>query len=227
MHFLNWPHYNLSFIRQRYNSIAPFFPLFEWLFLLPPGIRSKAVDCLKLRPGDRVLEIGCGTGRNLSLLQRAVGPLGHIYGVDLSEGMLSKARQLCQRQGWSNVTLTQCDAADYSLPEAVDGVIFSLSYATMPHHQRVLRQSWNQLQQGKYLVIMDSKLPDGVLGKALLPYGIWIMKRTVLGNPYLKPWEELHELTADFEMRELLFGAYYICQGRKQSQLIKERFFSE
>ena len=137
MHFSNWPHYKLSFIRQRYNSIASFFLFLEWMFLLPPGIRSEAVDCLKLKPGDRVLEIGCGTGRNLSLLHGAVGPEGHIYGVDLSEGMLSKARQLCMKRRWSNVTLTHSDAADYVPPESVDGVIFSLSYATMPHHKTV------------------------------------------------------------------------------------------
>jgi SAM-dependent methyltransferase len=46
------------------------------------------VDQLKLRKGDRVLEVGCGTGRNFPFPRDAVGSKGRIYGVDLSEGML-------------------------------------------------------------------------------------------------------------------------------------------
>ena len=211
----NWIDYDPSFIRQRYNDIASFFPFFELLFLLPPGIRRKAVRRLQLRPGDSVLEIGCGTGRNLPFLLEAVGPEGHIFGVDLSEGMLSKARQLCTKRKWKNVTLIHSDASSYTVPNAVSGVIFSLSYATMPHHKEVLLHAWKQLQVGGNLVIMDAKLPPGIRGRLLLPYSVWIMKRTVLGNPFIQPWKELAELTEQFKIEELLFGSYYICTGRK------------
>src|SRR3989454_3024718 len=93
MQLTNWIDYEPSFIRHRYNRIAGFFRLFELLFLLPPGIRRKAVRRLQLKPGDSVLEIGCGTGRNLPFLREAVGPEGHIFGVDLSEGMLSRSEE--------------------------------------------------------------------------------------------------------------------------------------
>ena len=56
---------------------------------MPPGFRQKAAERLRLQPGDRVLEIGCGTGRNLPPLRAAVGPTGSIYGVDISAGMLA------------------------------------------------------------------------------------------------------------------------------------------
>lgn len=210
-----WVDLDLSFIRRRYNRIAGFFVFFEWLFLLPPGIRRKAVRQLELKRGDRVLEIGCGTGRNLALLRDAVGSEGCIYGVDLSEGMLEKAETRCARRNWDNVRLVRSDAAEYTAPDPVDGVLFSLSYATLPHHREVLRHAWNQLRAGKYLVIMDAKVPPGLLGSLLLPYSVWIMKRTVLGNPFIRPWDELRELTGDFEMREMLWGCYYICRGRK------------
>src|SRR4030095_10850428 len=93
MQLTKWTDFDPSFIRHRYNRIASFFPFFEWLFLLPPGIRKKAVERLQLLPGNRVLEIGCGTGRNLKLLRQAVGPEGHVYGVDSSEGMLHTAKK--------------------------------------------------------------------------------------------------------------------------------------
>ena len=215
MQLTNWSDYDPSFIRHRYNRIARFFTFFELLFLLPPGIRRKAVGRLHLKPGDSVLEIGCGTGRNLPFLHEAVGPQGHIFGVDLSEGMLSKARQLCAKRTWENVTLIHSDASSYTVPDAVSGVIFSLSYATIPHHKEVLLHAWKQLQVGGNLVIMDAKLPPGIRGRLLLPYSVWIMKRTVLGNPFIQPWKELAELTEQFKMEELLFGSYYICTGRK------------
>lgn len=215
MQLTEWIDYDPSFIRHRYNRIAGLFPFFELLFLLPPGIRRKAVDRLQLKPGDSILEIGCGTGRNLPFLREAVGPLGHIFGVDLSEGMLAQARQLCTKRKWENVTLIHSDANSHTVPDAVSGVIFSLSYATIPHHKEVLLHAWNQLQVGRNLVIMDAKLPPRIRGRLLLPFTVWIMKRTVLGNPFIQPWKELGELSEQVKVEELLFGSYYICTGRK------------
>ena len=80
---------------------------------------------MALQPGHRVLEIGCGTGRNFPFLRDAVGPSGQIYGVDLSAGMLAKAQELCTQQQWSNVELTQGDAAEYAAPEPLDAVFFA------------------------------------------------------------------------------------------------------
>lgn len=163
-----WVDYDIPFVRRRYDRLARFFVFFEWLFLLPRGIRSKAVSRLEVRSGSRVLEVGCGTGRNLAPLLQAVGADGHVYGVDLSEGMLAEARELCAGAGWRNVTLLRADAAEYRLPEAVDGVIFSLSYAVIPHHKEALRHAWNQLCPGGYLVIMDAKLPPASLANSFI-----------------------------------------------------------
>jgi ubiquinone/menaquinone biosynthesis C-methylase UbiE len=84
-------------IARRYDRIAGLIGLIDWLFFVPPYFRRRAAQRLGLNPGDRVLEIGCGTGRNLPYLREAVGPEGRIYGVDLSAGMLAKARALCAR----------------------------------------------------------------------------------------------------------------------------------
>ncbi|HEX8565988.1 MAG TPA: class I SAM-dependent methyltransferase [Pyrinomonadaceae bacterium] len=210
-----WVDYDISFVRRRYNRIARFFVFFEWLFWLPPSIRSKAVSRLELKRGSRVLEVGCGTGRNLAPLIEAVGAEGQVYGVDLSEGMLAEAKQLCARREWRNVELMRADAADYVLPAPVDGVIFSLSYAVIPHHRDALRHAWKQLRPGGYLVIMDAKLPSGIIGKMLHPFVVWTSKLTVLGNPDIRPWDELRELTDDVDYEEAQFGTYYICRAKK------------
>jgi ubiquinone/menaquinone biosynthesis C-methylase UbiE len=208
-----WVDCDRNFLVQRYDRIAGLIPFFEWLFFLPSGLRRNAVDRLNLRPGDSVLEVGCGTGRNLPFLHDAVGPTGRVYGVDLSSGMLTKAHGLATRHRWSNVMLAQGDAVDYIAPEPLDGVLFSLSYNTMPHHLAVLRHVWDQLRPGGSLVIMDAKPPPGRGGEFILPFSVWLMKRTVLGNPYIQPWKHLAALTDDFEMEEFLFGSYYICRG--------------
>ncbi|MEW6211915.1 MAG: class I SAM-dependent methyltransferase [Acidobacteriota bacterium] len=213
-----WGDYDSEFVRRRYNRLASFFVFFEWLFLLPPGIRKKAVRRLELKASNRVLEIGCGTGRNLALLREAVGPEGQVIGVDISEGMLMRAEQLCVRKNWHNVTLIRSDAAHYTSSEPVDAVLFSLSYATMPHHREVLGHAWEQLRPGGILAIMDAKLPSGMLGKLSRPFRpllVWILKRTVLGNPHIVIPQELRELAGEIEVEEISFGTYFICRARK------------
>ena len=74
--------------------LASIYPLINLLFWLPLDIRAKAVRQLELKPGDKVLEVGCGTGRNLRRLVEAVGPTGQVFGVDCCGAMLAKAREL-------------------------------------------------------------------------------------------------------------------------------------
>jgi hypothetical protein len=93
----DWPVYERDLICQRYDRIAVLIPFFDWALFMPAGLSKRAVDRLNLRCGDRVLEVGCGTGRNFPFLRQALGPEGSIYGVDLSAGMLREARKLCHR----------------------------------------------------------------------------------------------------------------------------------
>jgi demethylmenaquinone methyltransferase/2-methoxy-6-polyprenyl-1,4-benzoquinol methylase len=211
-----WMDCDRAFVSRRYDRIAGLIPLFDWLFFQPPRLRRKAAKGLALRPGDCVLEIGCGTGRNLAFLREAVGPSGRIYGVDISAGMLLRAQRLCERRQWTNISLIECDAATYAAPVLLDGVLFSLSYNTMPHHLAVLHQALAQLRPGGRVVIMDAKLPPGRIGQLILPFSVWLMKHTMLGNPYIRPWEELAVLTDRFEMQEFLLGSYYLCRGVKR-----------
>jgi ubiquinone/menaquinone biosynthesis C-methylase UbiE len=210
-----WVDCDHAAIIERYDRIAGLIIFFEWLLFLPRGLRREAVERLSLRPGEKVLEVGCGTGRNFPYLSEAVGKTGRVYGVDLSPGMLRNARALCARSGFANIELTQGDAADFMAPVPLDAVFFSLSYNTMPHHLTVLRGAWNALRPGGRLVIMDAKLPPGLAGRLILPFSLWLMKRTLLGNPYIRPWEDLRQLGVNFARDEFLFGSYYICRAVK------------
>ena len=197
--------------------LPDFIPFFDRMFFLPRDLRRRAVDYLGLSRGDSVLEIGCGTGNSFPYLRGAVGPAGQVFGVDISAGMLRKATALRAANDWHNIELSECDAADYAAPAPLDGVLFSLSYNTMPHHRTVLRKAWDQLRPGGRLVIMDAKLPSGPAAKLLLPFSLWLMKRTMLGNPLIQPWKELAALAERFDMTECLFSSYYICRGTKPS----------
>ena len=213
-----WADCERSAIAARYDRIAGLIELIDWLLFVPPHFRARAAQRLALAPGDRVLEIGCGTGRNFPYLRMAVGPCGMIYGVDLSAGMLARARELCDRERWSNVELVQDDAAQYVAPEPLDGVLFGLSYNTMPQHLTVLDRALSQLRPGGRVVIMDGKLPRGRSGRLLLPFALWLMRSTMLGNPLIRPWQDLARAVDGFEMEEFLFGCWYICRGTKPAR---------
>lgn len=132
---------SLAVITKRYDRVARLYRTLEPLYLIFPPARRKAVKALDLKPGDVVLEIGAGTGRNFPYLVEAVGSGGTVIGVDASAGMLSEALKLIEHHGWSNVELLHQDAAQLQLKRDLDGVLFSLSYSVMPEPRPALSSS--------------------------------------------------------------------------------------
>jgi len=207
--------YDVDFVRRRYNHLASVYPLFNLLFWLPWNIRANAVNRLDLKPGDKVLEVGCGTGTNLRLLVEGVGPTGEVFGVDCCDAMLTKAKELSERHQRHNVKLLLEDATEMHLPAPVDGVLFSLSYTVIPNPLAALAKAWEYLHHKGHVVIMDGKLAHGLLGRLSRPGVILLSKATVLGDPDRQPWEDLKKFTPHVEMEEINFGTYYICRGTK------------
>ncbi len=64
--------------------------------------RELLVQRLPLKRGDTVLDVGCGTGLCLPLLQDKIGPTGAIIGVDASQDMLQVAADRCREHNWDN-----------------------------------------------------------------------------------------------------------------------------
>jgi len=105
-----------------------------------PAYRKMSVDALQLRRGDTVVEIGCGTGLNLPLLQEAVGREGKVIGVDLTDAMLAQARRRVGDAGWTNVELVQSDATKYEFPSGVNGIISTLAITLVPEFDGIVRR---------------------------------------------------------------------------------------
>jgi len=154
---------------RRYDRIARFYSTLEPLYLIFPPARRRAVAALGLKPGDTVLEIGAGTGRNFQYLVEAVGPGGTVIGVDASQGMLAEAHRLIKRRAWSNVQLLHQDAVQLQVDRDLDGVLFSLSYSAMPEPRPALARAWERLRPSSRVVVMDMGLTKGGMYRLLAP----------------------------------------------------------
>ena len=51
----------------------------------------------------------------------------------------------------------------------------------------------------------------------MLPFSLWLMKRTMLSNPFIRPWEDVAKLAGECQMEEFMFGSWYICRATKKS----------
>jgi phosphatidylethanolamine/phosphatidyl-N-methylethanolamine N-methyltransferase len=103
--------------------------------VLQPG-RRAVLDTLKLRPGDRVLEVGVGTGISLPLYPRDV----RITGIDVSREMLERARVRVARAGLKNVdALLEMDAEEMTFPDAsFDKVVAMYVVSVVPNPAKLL-----------------------------------------------------------------------------------------
>lgn len=186
--------------------------------------RREAVRQLALKPGERVLDLACGTGVNFSLLQAAVGDAGLVISVDYSQGMLDQARRKIAAHGWGNVILHQADAADLSpawlaehVPAAaggVDAVLITLGLSVIPGWQAALRGAVAVLRPGGRLVVMDGKRLEG--WKRLFQPVVWLIELLAGADTWRRPWEWMAEHLMDVKMDDsFLFGTVYVAAGRR------------
>ncbi len=124
-----------------------------------PG-RDRLIAGLAPPPGGRVLEVGCGTARNLVLAARS-WPDAHFFGVDISAEMLVTARQVVARAGLGKrIQLARADATRFD-PALLFGVpsfsriVFSYSLSMIPEWRAALAQALRCLPAGGELHIVD------------------------------------------------------------------------
>jgi len=90
--------------------------------LLKP-VADLVVDRAKLKPGERVIDVGCGSGATSVAFAREVAPAGHVLGIDVSEPMLARARQAAPKD--LPVDFVLADATIYPFEPASFDVLAS------------------------------------------------------------------------------------------------------
>ncbi|MCE0498397.1 MAG: class I SAM-dependent methyltransferase [Methylacidiphilales bacterium] len=123
--------------------------------------RDRLLREMELRPGDRVLEIGCGTARNLIRLARQ-RPDVQCYGLDVSTEMLATAAAKVKNRGLeSRIVLRHCFAeqldhkATFGLDEPFDAAFFSYSLSMIPTWSQALDAALANLKPRAAFYVVD------------------------------------------------------------------------
>jgi S-adenosylmethionine-diacylgycerolhomoserine-N-methlytransferase len=147
-----------------YRTQRHFYDLTRKYYLLG---RDRLIAALDPPPGGSVLEIGCGTGRNLIAVGRRY-PGVRLYGVDISAEMLVTARRSVARAGLESRTLlAEGDASDFDaqalLGQATfDRVFISYALSMIPDWQGALEQAASCVAPGGRLDIVDFGQQDAL-----------------------------------------------------------------
>jgi ubiquinone/menaquinone biosynthesis C-methylase UbiE len=89
------------------------------------SVTSVSLDAAAAKPGEHVIDIGCGTGDTLLALAKVVGPSGSVFGVDVSVPMLGFAKHRAAEAGLGNVTCALADATSYAFEPRWADLVYS------------------------------------------------------------------------------------------------------
>jgi demethylmenaquinone methyltransferase/2-methoxy-6-polyprenyl-1,4-benzoquinol methylase len=200
---------NLDAVRKTFTDWAPFYnPTHGWT--LPK--RRAARLALELRPGDRVLDLACGTGLNFPHLRELVGERGGVTGVDLTPAMLDIACKVIETRGWKNVELQEADAADLPFPDAsFDKVIVSFALTIIPEPIKALEEIWRVLVPGGRFVALEMRA-----GIHSLP--AWLQPLPHICAVDMRH-DTLHEMRSVFgtvEVKNYWFGMIFVAVATKK-----------
>ncbi len=139
-----------DFVNAVYENIAWFYDA-AFGKMLHPG-RVDAIHRMSITPGDRILEVGVGTGMNVPLYpEHAI-----VTGIDLSDSMLERAYERVDRRGLSNVRLLRMDAGAMSFPdESFDIVYAPYLINVVPDPLQVAREMWRVCKPGGRIILLN------------------------------------------------------------------------
>jgi demethylmenaquinone methyltransferase/2-methoxy-6-polyprenyl-1,4-benzoquinol methylase len=139
-----------------YNKIAKYYDFLADKSEAP--MRHVGLDRLAAKPGEKILEIGFGTGHCVLALAYAVGPTGKVFGIDISDGMLQLAEENLQRAGLADrVELKVGDGLHLPYADgSLDGVFtsFTLELFDTPEIPKVLAECKRVLKPGGRLSVV-------------------------------------------------------------------------
>jgi phosphatidylethanolamine/phosphatidyl-N-methylethanolamine N-methyltransferase len=183
---------------------------FDWA--LTPG-RRLAVSRLPARPGDRILEVGVGTGLSLPLYPRDC----EVTGIDISEPMLERARARLDALGREGVVLRRMDAHALKFPDAsFDHVVAPYVISVVAEPEKVMREIRRVCRPGGTVLVVNHFLSDsfllGGIERLLTPASQWIGFRMDLP---VRIALEVPGLTPQAMERVNLFGLWRLLTLRR------------
>jgi phosphatidylethanolamine/phosphatidyl-N-methylethanolamine N-methyltransferase len=162
-----------DFVARVYENLAW---AYDFIFgpTLHPG-RLHAIQRMGIRRGDRVLEVGVGTGINADLYPSGCS----VTGIDLSDSMLDKARERIERKGIRNVRLLEMDAADLKFADGTFDIVYApYLISVVPDPVAVAREMRRVCRPGGRIVFLNHfRSPNPVLAwleRALSPFTVHI-----------------------------------------------------
>ena len=188
--------------------------------------RNHAIEELGLQQGQTILNVPCGTGQNFEYLQQYLQNTGLILGVDLSQGMLEKAKTKIQQHEWINIQLIKRDVRELNLkwlkeyskqgnPMVIDAILCDLGLSGFPDWQQVMDQFLEILKPGGTIVIMDWYMDKKTLRGAFIE---WIGK----GEVTRPVWQYLKTKVTDFKLdHSFNRGGVFVASGKKSDLVVK------
>ena len=194
------------------GRLTGYFPNFDFSFIKP--VRRKAVELLNLKSGDRVLDVGCGSGGSFPYLVRAVSASGEVIGIEISPESAKSARNRAATNDWENVQVIESNALDVRLTGSFDGLLM-FAAADIYASREALENVLPHLRENARVVAFGAKLTRHRFGRVLNPVlkTLFKLSFTTTPKPDYEPWQVMAEYIERFEIKEYFFGLMFICAG--------------
>ena len=185
-----------DFVEGVYDKLAK---VYDLIFgpTLHPG-RIDAIQRMNIQAGERVLEVGVGTGINLGLYPKHCS----VTGIDFSSSMLEKARERAARKGLRNMRLLQMDAADLKFTDDSFDIVYApYLISVVPDPVKVASEMRRVCRRGGRIVILNHFLsPNPILSRGermISPLTIHIGFKADLDLPAFLAQAELQPISIE------------------------------